>query len=381
MSIGLETAADRSYGGGFIAGAASTYISGPMIQYGVDTKRPFILVAMNYRLGILGWGYGKDVAQNKAGNLGIRDQILALEFVRDHISAFGGDPAKVTLFGQSAGAISTSIIMLNQTQNLFRGAIMQSGAQSTAPITNTSTGWNAPYNNTAQNAGCMAPNTTNLGNLTTWQCLKRIPADTLMAAAAKTKASLQYSLPYIWAPSVDGDIVPESPWKMLQEGRFSRVPFITGNVRDEGTGTLPTWLNSSIPLSFAFGLLQPQVSNPSSFLKVLAAYPNVTALGSPYGTGNETFGLDPIFKQAASIVGDEAFQSRRRYFIRQANKFNFTRTWSYEFRGETPGAPPYTGSESETSFDAHPQLPTARTYPLLSASLRRSTTTRLRTRS
>lgn len=334
-----------SYGGGFTSGAASTYISGPMIQYGVDTKRPFILVAMNYRLGIFGFGYGSDVAANKAGNLGIRDQILSLEWVRDHIAAFGGDPKKVTVFGESAGAISASILMLNQTQDLFRGAIMQSGAQSTAPITNTSTGWNGPYNLTAQNAGCMAPNTTNLGNGTTWDCMKRVPAATLMDASTKTKSNIQYALPFVWAPSVDGDIVPDSPWKMLQAGTFSRVPFITGNVRDEGTGFIPTWLTSAIPLTLVFGMLEPHPPSAQALTTILNAYPNVPTLGAPYGTGNQTFGLDPVFKQAASILGDVAFQSRRRYFLRQANKFNFTRTWSYEFWGESPGEPVYVGGQ------------------------------------
>lgn len=315
-----------------------------MISYGVETKRPFILVAMNYRLGLFGWGYGEDVARNKAGNLGLRDQILALQWVRDHISAFGGDPHKVTLFGESAGAISTALLMLNKTQDLFRGAIMQSGAQSTLPISNTSTAWNGPYNLTAQYAGCMAPNTTNLGNSTTWECLSRVPATTLNDASLKAKASPQYALPFVWGPSIDGDLIPASPWKMLEVGNFSRVPFITGNVRDEGTGFIPQ-LNNSVPLSVVVNLLEPHPVDPAAVDKVVKAYPDVAALGSPYGTGNQTFGITSFFKQVASLFGDVAFQSRRRHFLRQANKFNFTRTWSYEFWGETPGAAPVVGSE------------------------------------
>lgn len=85
--------------------------------------------------------------------------------------------------------------MLNETTDLFSGAIMQSGAQSTAPLGNTSELWNQPYNITAQAAGCMAPNTTNLGNLTTFECLRKVPADTIMNATAAMRKIPQYSAP------------------------------------------------------------------------------------------------------------------------------------------------------------------------------------------
>lgn len=68
-----------------------------------------------------------------SSNLGLRDKRLGLEWVRDNIASFGGNPSQVTVFSESARAISIAIHMLNETQDLFRGAIMESGAQSTLP--------------------------------------------------------------------------------------------------------------------------------------------------------------------------------------------------------------------------------------------------------
>lgn len=77
--------------------------------------------------------------------------------------------------------------------------------------------------------------------------------------------------------------------------------------------------------------------------KVLKAYPDDPTLGAPYGTGNNTFGLPSTWKQAASILGDAAFQSRRRAFLRTANSGGWTKTWSYLFNAPTPGDAPILG--------------------------------------
>lgn len=99
------------------------------------------------------------------------------------------------MFGESAGAISISLLMLNESIDLFRGAIMQSGAQSTAPLGNTSELWNGPYNATAVAAGCMAPNTSALGNLTTFECLRTVPASTISYATEVMRNMTQYRTP------------------------------------------------------------------------------------------------------------------------------------------------------------------------------------------
>lgn len=133
-------------------------------------------MTINYRVDIWGWGYGREMADALAANNGLRDQILALQWVRENIAAFGGDPTRVTVFGQSAGAISIASLLLNETQDLFRGAIMMSGAASTSPIGATNSTWQSAFDLVAQHAGCGAE-TDKLN------CLKTVSAEELVAAS------------------------------------------------------------------------------------------------------------------------------------------------------------------------------------------------------
>lgn len=82
-----------------------------------------MFASISYRLGLFGFGYGAEMAANKAGNLGLYDQSLALQWIKDNIAAFGGDPTKVVVFGESAGAISIAIHFLTPGMNFFRGAV------------------------------------------------------------------------------------------------------------------------------------------------------------------------------------------------------------------------------------------------------------------
>ena len=91
-----------------------------------QNDKPVILVTVNYRLGILGFlSLGDDVI---TGNMGLKDQSLAMNWVQDHISRFGGDPNQVTIFGESAGGISIMAHLLSPwSKGLFQRAIVQSG--------------------------------------------------------------------------------------------------------------------------------------------------------------------------------------------------------------------------------------------------------------
>jgi len=109
------------HGGAFMAGTGNMYDGTELAARG-----DIVVVTINYRLGILGF---VNLDEGIASNLGMRDQIAALEWVRDNIAAFGGDPSRVTVAGESAGAISISMLMLSEkARSLFHAAILQSGA-------------------------------------------------------------------------------------------------------------------------------------------------------------------------------------------------------------------------------------------------------------
>jgi para-nitrobenzyl esterase len=114
------------HGGAFLIGAGSSYDGAALARRG-----DVVVVTVNYRLGLFGWLRGIDVCGESlpsTGNNGLNDQLAALEWVRDEIAAFGGDPTNVTVFGQSAGAISiVAMLTMSRARGLFHKAIVQSG--------------------------------------------------------------------------------------------------------------------------------------------------------------------------------------------------------------------------------------------------------------
>lgn len=122
------------YGGGFQLGWNSMYDGKPWVEKSVELGKPIIVVTVAYRIGAFGFLPGREIQEEGSSNAGLLDQRLGLQWVADNIRAFGGDPAKVTIWGESAGAWSVfnqmSLYSGNNTYNgkaLFRGAIMNSG--------------------------------------------------------------------------------------------------------------------------------------------------------------------------------------------------------------------------------------------------------------
>ena len=133
--------------GSFTTGSTLPYDGTAIIAQSIASYTPVILVTLNYRVGIWGWTGGSEGAANGASMLGLQDQLLALKWVNQHIQSFGGDPEKVTLMGESAGAISIGLHLINPelvaAQNASLGSNSSSSMNMTMPTNNTTTGVNS----------------------------------------------------------------------------------------------------------------------------------------------------------------------------------------------------------------------------------------------
>lgn len=211
------------HGGAFVFGSGSTVLySGRRLARRGDA----VVVTINYRLGALGFLHLADLLGSDelfASNLGLLDQIAALEWVRDNIAAFGGDPGNVTVFGESAGAMSVGALLgAPRARSLFHRAILQSGA--------------AQHVSSPERACAVAEFFLHEAGLDLARAerLRRLPADAILAA--QQRAALRYGfaegqLP--WQPVVDGRLIPVPPLEALRRGAAKDIPVLVGTNRDE----------------------------------------------------------------------------------------------------------------------------------------------------
>ncbi|CAK5278646.1 unnamed protein product [Mycena citricolor] len=332
-----------TYGGGFLDGASVIYNGSAIVGQSVLRGTPVIFVNFNYRLGPLGFPQGQEATDQGALNLGIKDQIAALEWVQKNIGKFGGDKRKVLAFGESAGSILTSILFLNnRVDKLARAAIFESGSQATAAIFPATRRENVWTNFVSGVPSCASL----AGTHSTFSCLRNATTQELTSGLLTSLAESGEEFPF--DPVIDGPggLIPDLPSRLLAQGKFSRIPFIAGTNLDEGTLFTSQTLNSTAAVNASLipGRL-PSVSPAvlqSSVTELLKLYPDVPALGSPFGTGNNTFGLSSQFKRAAAIDGDLDFHSQRRLWIEAAANAG-VKTFGYLFTQPQPDGLPQLG--------------------------------------
>ncbi|KAJ6543596.1 carotenoid ester lipase precursor [Mycena vulgaris] len=324
------------YGGGFEFGKSADTEVRPLVERSIVAGEPVIVVTPNYRVSAFGFLGGKEAGDAGISNLGLRDQIFALEWVQEHIAAFGGDPTRVVIGGISAGAISAGFLLLSnerfQPTELFRGAVMLSGS----PIsTGTIADGQADYD------GLVAANNCT-GSADTLECLRRVPFDAFMASVNHTADLLSFSsLRLVWEPRVDGDVVVQNPLVAVTKGLYAKIPIMTGDSDDEGTvfslsNTNITYLPSATPAQLA---------------NISALYPDDPPQGSPFNTGTANE-FAPQFKRLAAFQGDYVFVGARRFFLQHASATQ--KAWSWlNIRGKsTPVVGAFHGSDVPIWFSA-----------------------------
>ncbi|XP_070551775.1 acetylcholinesterase-like [Ptychodera flava] len=222
------------HGGALILGSGGQNYDGtPLAALG-----DVILVAINYRLGPFGFLSTGD--EHSSGNYGFLDQVLALQWVQDNIAAFGGDATKVTIFGESAGGISSEYLALSPlTDGLFHRAILQSGTASLPGFFSDDVAWQKMLaHGLGKLVGCEKETSEELVD-----CLRTVPAEDLCDASNSNNGKLGNvtglgaeleSIPF--PPVIDGNVVSAAPADLIRDGTFPKrgLDFMIGALADEG---------------------------------------------------------------------------------------------------------------------------------------------------
>ncbi|OTA57704.1 alpha/beta-hydrolase [Hypoxylon sp. EC38] len=216
------------HGGGFWSGQNSELSTAPdgMILESVANGLPVIHVGMNYRLGFFGFAQSDALESEGSENAGLRDQRLAIEWVRDNIAYFGGDPEKITIFGQSSGglAVGLQIMAYGGSKPVpFQQGICESQALEPGITGNFTID---AFQLVVDYVGC---NKSALHSAETIACLRNLDLDTLEGAAEATyQSDVAHNIGDIWLPVVDSDFLPAAPSQLIAEGKFANVTTMMG---------------------------------------------------------------------------------------------------------------------------------------------------------
>ncbi|KAF1917433.1 Alpha/Beta hydrolase protein [Ampelomyces quisqualis] len=221
------------HGGSFWYGSNNEPTTAPagLIRQSVENGMPVMHVAVNYRLGFFGFAQSDTLKSEGSENAGLRDQRLAIEWVRDNIAIFGGDPARITIFGQSSGGLAVGLHML-----AYGGAKPLPFQRGIAESQSLEPGITANFTIDAMEAlaDYVSCNMTDVHSSETVACLRGKDTETLLQASIATYASdIAHNIGDIWLPTVDGDFLPAAPSQLIAEGRIGNATFMTGWAEDD----------------------------------------------------------------------------------------------------------------------------------------------------
>lgn len=300
------------HGGAWIAGTASqAHTDGTQL-----VRNGVVFVSLNYRLDTLGFLAHpalSDENEGTSGNWGLQDQQAALRWVRDNIAAFGGDPARVTVFGESAGghAVCTHMVA---SQDLIAGAISQSGICSLR-LDNLQT---------AHGHGEALARQFDCGEADdVLACLREVPAEEIVVVTDPKSipgSLLTHPLPF--KPIVDGVVLAEQPAAAIAAGNFANVPFLSGTTADEAN-------------LFHVSLLHTAVADESQYLAALQSRfgDDAEAIVAQYPAGDDA----DAALNLASTHGLFACPARRTARAAAGHPSGDPGTWLYVFDAEPAG--------------------------------------------
>lgn len=291
------------FGGGFVAG------DGSEARYDGESmaKKGIVTLTVNYRLGVFGFlahpELTKESPNRASGNYGLMDQNAALRWVQQNIAAFGGDPKRVTIAGESAGSISVFAQMASPlSKNLIAGAIGESGAMinpTAAPITLEQ----------GEKRGLAF---AEKANATSLAALRAIPADQLLDIAAEPGA-------FSVSATVDGYFLPKLPVAIFAAGEQAHVPLLAG------------WNSTEVPYQSLMGGDAPTPENYAGKIKQL--YPNDAAKVLKLYPGNTQ---DEVVKSATALASDRFIVYSTWKWLDMHSKTSGKSTYRYVFSKSKP---------------------------------------------
>jgi para-nitrobenzyl esterase len=304
------------HGGGFVGGGASDIRSdgAALARLGV------VVVAVNYRTGVFGWLAHPELSRESpdgvSGNWGLMDQLLALQWIREQISGFGGDASRVTLFGVSAGSASISLLLTAPAAaGLFHRAILHSPGAG-RPLATL---------DEAEAAG---------GELGRLDALRALDAAGVAALTSKLNPAVRgLTTPRVLRPICDGVLLPGQERQALLAGRLHAMPIIVGSNTDEGSLLTASWPVRTVADWQA--LVQRNFGPAAS--QALAHYP--------------VAGDADVRAAVAALFGDTQFNAGVRLLAR-AMAARGVPVWRYLFTRRRPGQQdgPHHGDEVAHAF-------------------------------
>ncbi|EXK27416.1 hypothetical protein FOMG_16222 [Fusarium oxysporum f. sp. melonis 26406] len=296
-----------------------------LVKESVSMGAPIIGVSINYRIS--GWGFlnGAVVNASRVANLGLHDQRLALHWIHENIGAFGGDPTRITIHGESSGAISVGHHLLaygGRDDRLFHAAIAQSGGPLSPSSFLTLDQQDEQYAQVLNATKCSGLEDT-LG------CLRSVSADVLDDAFR----------PLTFTPVIDGGLVPDFPSASLKEGKFVKVPLLIGANTNEGT-PFTTWGGLGVDNKAEFmaaikafdagqGLSDKVASDITEYYVTRLTQNDLKQqLGTVLVSPGPSYGA--LYGPISLYLGDVLFSSGRRYSLQAWHEHDVP-AYSYRF--------------------------------------------------
>ncbi len=276
-------------GGGNVDGETNDYDASKLATGG-PLGTPTVVVTLNYRMGL--FGFISESHLNSEGHLwgnyGILDQQAVLRWVQRNIASFGGDPSRVALGGQSAGAQDTGASVLSPlAKGLFNRAIYESGPLPTLATASLAL---SRGNGFATAAGCSSSS-----------CLRKLSAERILQLQGTPNANG----PYINGPFVDGTIIPIAPEAAWTTGKYNKMPTMGGRVKDEGNFGISITEYFSGPPQVAITEAQYETNVSNSYganaSAVLAQYP-ISNYGNDPQIAYDRVSTDPGKCQALHVL-------------------------------------------------------------------------------